>query len=99
MVLHGNIDEFDADREDWASYTERLSQYFIVNGISEDAAARKRAILLRVSESVNAEPLCPSKIDRDVICRTSKTGTRSSPTPAFQFHTQVQKPEEAVGNS
>ena len=47
MALHGNIGEFDADREDWVSYTERLSQYFIANGISEDAA-RKQAILLSV---------------------------------------------------
>ena len=47
MALHGNIGEFDADREDWVSYTERLSQYFIANGISEDAA-RKRAIFLSV---------------------------------------------------
>ena len=40
---------------------------------------------LRISlDSVNAEPLCPSKTDRVVICRTSKTGTRSSSTPAFQ---------------
>ena len=41
MALHGNIGEFDADHENWVSYTERLSQYFIANGISEDAAPRK----------------------------------------------------------
>jgi len=42
---HGSIGEFNADREDWVSYTERLIQYFVANGISEEGDTR-RAILL-----------------------------------------------------
>ena len=48
MAKHGNVGEFDPEREDWVSYTERLSQYFIANGIDEDAAATKSAIFLSV---------------------------------------------------
>jgi len=42
--VHGNVGEFNGDREDWISYTERLIQYFVANGISEEGDIR-RAIL------------------------------------------------------
>ena len=42
---HRIIGEFNLDHEDWISYTERLTQYFMANGI--DAEGDKcRAILL-----------------------------------------------------
>ena len=28
--------EFDESKEDWLSYTERMQQYFVVNGVRED---------------------------------------------------------------
>ena len=44
-VNHGIIVEFNLDHEDWISYTESLTQYFMANGI--DAEGDKyRAILL-----------------------------------------------------
>ena len=43
--VHGSVGEFNADREDWVSYTEYLIQYFVANGISEEGDTRK-AILL-----------------------------------------------------
>ena len=33
MGTYGNISEFDADRENSVSYTERLSQYFLAYGM------------------------------------------------------------------
>ena len=45
MATHGSVGEFNPDREDWISYTERLTQYFVANGISEEGVKRK-AILL-----------------------------------------------------
>ena len=45
MATHGNIGEFNPAREDWVSYTERLIQYFVANGISEEGD-KQRAILL-----------------------------------------------------
>ena len=35
--------EFDASKEDWTSYTERLQQYFAANDIPEE---KQRAVLL-----------------------------------------------------
>ena len=46
MAIHGNIGEFDAQREDWISYSERLSEYFTANEV--DGAEKQRAILLSV---------------------------------------------------
>ena len=44
--MFGQMCEFDASREDWTQYSERLSHYFTANGITD--AARKKAILLTV---------------------------------------------------
>ena len=44
----GNIGKFNADKEDWVSYTNCLSQYFTANGIAEDAAEKKGNPPLRV---------------------------------------------------
>ena len=44
-VKHGSFAEFNTDQEDWVSYTERLEQYFVTNGISKEEDKR-RAILL-----------------------------------------------------
>ena len=30
----GSIEPFDEGREDWLAYSERLEQYFLVNGIA-----------------------------------------------------------------
>ena len=46
MAIHGNVGEFNPDREDWVSYTERLVQYFVANSITEEAADKRSAILL-----------------------------------------------------
>ena len=46
MATHGRIGEFNAQREDWTSYTERLQEYFAANGIEE--AAKQKAVLLSV---------------------------------------------------
>ena len=45
MATHGSIEELNSTREDWLSYTERLIQYFVANGKSEEGDKR-RAILL-----------------------------------------------------
>ena len=43
---HGVISEYEASKEDWTSYTERLQQHFAANEIvSED---KQRAILISV---------------------------------------------------
>ena len=37
MATHGPFSKFNPQREDWTSYTERLQEYFIANGIEESA--------------------------------------------------------------
>ena len=46
MATHGSVGEFNPDREDWISYTERLTQYFVANGISAEEGDKRKAILL-----------------------------------------------------
>lgn len=36
MANIGKMDVFDDTQESWASYTERLEQYFIVNKVADD---------------------------------------------------------------
>ena len=42
-TIHGTIGEFNSTQEDWASYTERLQQYFAAKDVAED---KQKAILL-----------------------------------------------------
>ena len=42
MVI-GQVQEFDAGKEDWPQYIKRLEQFFIANGIED---GKKRAVLL-----------------------------------------------------
>jgi len=46
MATHGGFGAFEDGREEWASYTERLEQYFTANDIK--TAEKKHAILLSV---------------------------------------------------
>ena len=46
MAAHGRIGEFNPQREDWTSYTERLQKNFAANEIEE--AAKQKAVLLSV---------------------------------------------------
>ena len=41
MATHGSVGKFNSGtREDWVSYTKRLIQYFVANGISEEGDKR-----------------------------------------------------------
>ena len=46
MAAHGRFGEFNPQREDWTSYTERLQECFIANGLED--AAKKKAVLLSI---------------------------------------------------
>ena len=54
MAMHGGFGAFGAfedGREEWASYTEHLEQYFTTNNIN--TAEKKRAILHQRMRSGN----------------------------------------------
>ena len=44
MAMHGTVPPFVPGEEDWNSYAERLTHYFIANGVND--ATKKRSILL-----------------------------------------------------
>ena len=44
MATHGQIREFNSQREDWMAYSERLEEYFIAN--DKDSADKKKAIVV-----------------------------------------------------
>ena len=46
MASHGTLSDFDSEREDWTSYTERLEQYFEANDVV--SAVKQRTILLSI---------------------------------------------------
>ena len=46
MATHGQMGEFNSQREDWMSYSERLQEYFTANDIK--SAEKKKVILLSV---------------------------------------------------
>ena len=43
-ISHGSVNAFDSKKEEWLSYTDRLSYYFEANGVT--MTEMKRAILL-----------------------------------------------------
>ncbi|KAI6652391.1 hypothetical protein LOD99_7405 [Oopsacas minuta] len=43
---HGILNEFEASKEDWTSYTERLQHYFATNEV--DSVEKQRAIFLSI---------------------------------------------------
>ena len=104
MATFGKVDEFDASKEEWAQYEERLTQFFLANDI--DGAAKKRAVLLsvigptayKVLRSLLA-PVKPSEKDYDDL--VAKLSQHYSPTPSeivqrFKFHSRFRKPGESV---
>lgn len=77
MAVYGHISEFSLDSEDvkssWEEYCERLTQYFIANGVGGDdeaGKARQRAIFL---SSVGAETYSLVK----TLCLPDKPETKS----------------------
>ena len=52
--LIGKIDEFDRSVEDWVSYTERMEQYFVANGLEADMPRREQSCWSYVSINVPA---------------------------------------------
>ena len=50
MSTLGRIEEFDANKDDWQEYVERLKFYFVANGI-EDATKKRAAFLAAVGSA------------------------------------------------
>ena len=106
MATHGTIGKFDSRTEDWASYAERLTEYFTANDVK--SAEKKRAILLSgvgpSTYQVIRNLVAPSKLTEknfDQIVEVVRD--HYQPTPSvivqrFKFNTRSQRPGETISS-
>ena len=104
MATHGSIGEFDPDREDWTSYTERLEQYFTANDVKD--AGKQRAILLSVCGPTSYQlirnlvaPNKPTEKTFAEICSAVKDHHHPKPSAIvrrFQFHSRTRRDGESI---
>ena len=103
-AILGKIDEYDADKEDWQQYVERLEHFFIANSIT--TAEKKRAVLVSVVGATTyrlLRNLCtPDKPgDKTYEELVQKLTVHYKPTPSemmerFKFHSRFRKQGESV---
>ena len=106
MATHGSIGEFNPDREDWTSYTERADQYFLANDVT--VADKKRAILLdacgvstyQLIRDLVAPSKPSSKTYKDIVklVKDHHQPPPSTIVQRFKFNTCYQKEEETVAD-
>ena len=106
-ALLGKIDNFDASREEWPQYVERLEQFFEANDLTGDGkAAKRRATFLSV---IGPEPykllrslLSPEKpATKSFEELVAKLTEHYSPPPPeviqrFRFNSRSRQPGESV---
>ena len=75
MAGIGRIPEFDPSEDNFGTYSRRVEQYFIANGVKEEDDVRRRAIFLSVVGgkvfSLLEDLIAPAKVDsisyKDII--------------------------------
>ena len=103
-ALIGHVEHFQLGADDWEQYTERLQQYFIANGISDDS--KKLATFLTViGPSAYAllsnlvAPEKPASKTYDELVATMKSHVKPKPlviAERFRFHRRDQAESECV---
>ena len=103
-AMLGKIEQFEATKEDWPQYVERLNYFFEANSIT--GATKKRAILLAVigpaSYKVLRSLVSPKKPGEVSYADLVKTLTgHFSPAPSeivqrYKFNCRVRRPGESV---
>ena len=104
MATFGKIEEFDSANEDWPQYEERLSYYFVANGI--ESPKKNRAVLLTVVGATTYKLLrslvVPSKPGENSYEElTSVLSAHFIPAPSpvvcrFEFHSRCLQPSESI---
>ena len=100
----GKIDEYEAEKEDWQQYVERLDHFFTANGIAD--AGKKRAVFLSIVGASTYKLLrnlvAPAKPgDKTFAQRVEVLSTHFRPTPSeiverCRFHGRYRKPGESI---
>ena len=101
---HGSIGEFDAGREDWQSYAERLEQYFVANDVTN--TQKKRALLLSVCGAATYQlirnlvaPAKPTSRTFEELVELVRNHHNPKPSiivERFKFHSCVRRQGESV---
>ena len=104
MASHGTLSDFDSDREDWTSYTERLEQYFEANDVV--SAVKQRAILLSICGASTyqlirdlvapAKPISKSFAELVILVKDHHQPPPSFIVHRFNFNMRSQKEGETL---
>ena len=103
-ALIGKIDEFDASKEEWPQYVERMEHFFVANSI-EDAVKKKSTFLAVIGPatySLVRNLVSPEKPgDRtyaqlvDILTKHFNL-TPSETLQRAKFHSRIRKPGETI---
>ena len=104
MAMHGTVPPYVPGKEEWSSYAERLTHYFIANGV--DDATKQRSILLSNCGATTYQ-LIRSLLSADQVNTTSFQDIVSlvknyyQPKPSkivqrFKFNTRNQAEGESI---
>ena len=102
--MHGTVPPYVPSTEDWSAYIERLSHYFIANGVED--ATKKRSILLANCGAATYK-LIRSLLTAEQVNSTSFEDIASlvqehfQPKPSkivqrFKFNTRIQQEGESI---
>ena len=105
-MSHHSFGEFNEDKEEWLSYTERLQEYFTANEV--EGEEKKRAVLLsacgattyQLIRNLTAPAKPSSKTFKNLVELVQQ---HKSPKPSvivqrYSFHTRQQKEGESIAD-
>ena len=104
MATHGSLSNFDASKEDWTSYTDRMKHYFIANDVVD--GDKKRSILLSACGASTLK-LIQNLVGKDKLNTTSfdeivtKVKSHYDPMPSvivqrYKFNMRTRAEGESV---
>ena len=103
-TVFGKVDEFDATKEEWTQYVERLEHFFVANDIAD--AGKKRAVLLSVVGASTyallwnlVSPAKPGEKSYSELVAVLKEHYNPTPSETVQrscFNSRFRKSDESV---
>ena len=103
MNQYAKFEMFDSDEDNWSEYAERLDLAFVVNGVDDADADKKRAILLTVCgrkmfallKALSA-PNKPYEVNSNIaeLCKSLSEHCQAKPSvimERFKFHTRTRR--------
>ena len=104
MATHSSVSQFDAKKEEWSSYIERMQHYFVANDVKD--TAKMKSILLcacgpttyRLIRSLMTEDALKTSTFQQLVAavRDYCEPKPSSIIQRYKFNTRVRKPGETI---